>query len=212
MKKILMLIAAAAMAMAATQASAAEAYTAGTHYTKIVPVQVPQDIPQGKVEVTEFFWYGCPHCYDFEPHVEKWLQSKPDNIVFKRVPAIFNKGWVIHAKAYYAAEMLDITDKVHSVIFEKIHKGKQGLGKAEEVAALMAEASGLGQQVILDTINSFAIESKSRQAIQEARLHRLRGVPAMAVNGKYLTSARQAGGYPEMLKVVDALVKQELAK
>ena len=185
------------------------AFELGTHYQNIVPAQVPADVPKGKVEVTEFFWYGCPHCYDFEPHLNDWVNGKPKDVVFKRVPAIFNKGWVIHAKAYYASEMLGITDKTHPVIFQAIHKDKKAMDKATDLAELMAGASGLEKQVILDTINSFAVESKSRKAIQSARLHGLRGVPAIAVNGKFLTSGRQAGDYPTMVKVMDFLVEQE---
>jgi thiol:disulfide interchange protein DsbA len=206
MKKILL----AGLSLAFTlQAQAAPALESGTQYQNIVPAQTPKDLPIGKVEVTEFFWYGCSHCYDFEPHLNDWVNNKPKNVVFKRIPAIFNKGWVIHAKAYYAAEMLGITDKTHPAIFLAIHKDKNSLSTSGDLAELMSQASGVEKQIILDTINSFAVETKSRQAIQAGRLHGLRGVPAVAVNGKFLTSGRQAGDYPTMVKVMDFLVAKE---
>lgn len=208
MKKIFALLAGLSLVFTA-HSQEAPAFELGTQYQNIVPAQAQKDLPEGKVEVTEFFWYGCPHCYDFEPHLNDWVNNKPDNVVFKRVPAIFNKGWVIHAKAYYAAEMLGITDKTHPAIFVAIHKDKKSLDKSADLAELMAKASGLEQQLILDTINSFAVETKSRQAIQAGRLHGLRGVPAVAVNGKFLTSGRQAGDYPTMVKVMEFLVEQE---
>ena len=208
MKKILVLLAGLGLAFS-VQSQESPAFELGTHYQKIVPAQTPVGISAGKVEVTEFFWYGCPHCYDFEPHLNDWLNKKPKNVIFKRVPAIFNKGWVIHAKAYYAGEILGITDKTHPAIFLAIHKDKKALDKAADIAELMAQASGLEKQVILDTINSFAVESKSRKAIQAARLHGLRGVPAVAVNGQFLTSGRQAGDYPNMTRIMDFLVAKE---
>lgn len=208
MKKILILLATLGFTVV-VQAQNAPAFESGVQYQKIVPAQTPKDLPKGKVEVIEFFWYGCSHCYDFEPHLNRWLKSKPKNVVFKRVPAIFNKSWVIHAKAYYAAEILGITNKVHPAIFSAIHKDKQTLNNSAELAVLMAQVSGLDKQIIVDTMNSFAVESKSRQAIQAARLHGLRGVPGVVVNGKFLTSGRHAGSYPTMLKVMDFLVEQE---
>ena len=208
MKKIFILLVGLGLAFSA-QSQEPLAFEVGTHYQKIVPAQTPVDVPAGKVEVTEFFWYGCPHCYDFEPHLNGWINEKPKNVIFKRVPAIFNKGWVIHAKAYYASEILGITDKTHPAIFDAIHKDKKAMDKAVDLAELMARVSGLEKQDVLDTINSFAVESKSRKAIQAARLHGLRGVPAVAVNGRFLTSGRQTGDYPTMTKVMDFLVKQE---
>lgn len=208
MKKIFTLLAGLSLAFA-VQSQDAPAFESGTQYQNIVPAQTPEDLPQGKIEIIEFFWYGCPHCYDFEPHLNNWVNNKPKNVVFKRIPAIFNKGWVIHAKAYYAAQMLGITDKTHPVIFSAMHKDKQSLDKSEDLAVLMAAASGVEQQVIMDTINSFAVETKSRQAIQAGRLHGLRGVPAITVNGKYLTSKSHAGTYPAVLQVIDFLVDKE---
>ena len=206
MKKILL----AGLYLAFTlQVQAAPAFELGTQYQNIVPAQIPKDLPTGKVEVTEFFWYGCSHCYDFEPHLNDWVNNKPKNVVFKRIPAIFNKGWVIHAKAYYAAEMLGITDKTHPAIFSAIHKDKKSLSTSGDLAELMSQVSGVEKQTILDTINSFAVETKSRQAIQAGRLHGLRGVPAITVNGKFLTSGRQAGDYPTMIKVMDFLISKE---
>lgn len=201
------------LALVASNVSLADAsFQGGKHYSPIIPAQAPRDLPEGKVLVTEFFWYGCPHCYDFEPTLKEWLKTKPENVVFQRIPAIFNKGWVIHAKAYYTAEMLGIVDKVHQPIFDAIHKDKKSLRTAEAITAFMAEKSGVDQKVLLETINSFAVETQSRQAIRAGRLHGLRGVPAVTVNGRYLTSARQAGSHSAMTDVMNFLVTKETAR
>ena len=210
MKKIFVLLFGLSLAITSLHSLAAtERFEEGSQYRKIVPALTSQGLQKGKVEVIEFFWYGCPHCHSFEPHLNKWLENKPENVSFQRIPAIFNKAWVIHAKAFYTAEMLGITDKVHLAIFDAIHNKKKGLNKASEIVQFMAKVSGLDKQVISDTLGSFAIETKSRQAIQAARLHSLRGVPAVTINGKYLTSGRLAGDYPVMLEVIDFLIAKE---
>lgn len=208
MKKLLAIATVALISLTSTAAMATERFELGTHYVSITPEQ-PTSVAEGKVEVIEFFWYGCPHCYEFEPHLNKWKKALPANVEFKRIPAIFNKGWVIHAKAYFTAEMLGILDKVHQPIFDAIHKEKKTLDSAEAIATLMAEHSGMAKEKILNSLNSFAIETKSRKAIQTARLHGLRGVPAVSINGKYSTSGRYAGNYDNMIEVMNFLIRKE---
>lgn len=181
-------------------------------YYPIVPPQSAKDIGAGKIEVIEFFWYGCSHCYNFEPALKAWLKDKPSNVVFRRVPAIFRKSMLIHAKAYLTAEMLGITEKVHPVIFDTIHKGKRALDTTQEISKLMADTSGLPLQDVIDTMNSFAIESQARQAIQMSRLYGLRGVPSMAVDGKVMVTGRTAGSLDAIPGVVDDLIKQIAAQ
>ena len=105
--------------------AAAEDYTEGTDYERVSPPIATDET--GKVEVYEFFWYGCPHCYRFEPYLQKWLENKPDNVEFIRIPAIFNSPrWEVHARAYYTAEILEVQDRIHGPLFSAIHDGTQG--------------------------------------------------------------------------------------
>jgi len=211
MKKLLIALTAFGMILGCSSATAIERYQSGTHYLSVVPAQTTT-AKKGKVEVIEFFWYGCPHCYQFEPTLHKWIENKPENVVFKRIPAIFRAGWDVHAKAYYAAEALGITDKVHQAIFDEIHKSKKALDKPETIAAFMASKSGVEKQVILDTMLSFSIEAKARKAQQAARQYGLRGVPAIAVAGKYMTSATQTGSNQGMIDVTNFLISKEANK
>ncbi|MGM0564660.1 MAG: thiol:disulfide interchange protein DsbA/DsbL [Pseudomonadota bacterium] len=194
-----------------THAESMDRFKSGEDYVPISPAAETQ-APEGEVEVVEFFWYGCPHCYQFEPKLNEWVENKPDNVSFRRVPAIFNQNWAIHAKAYFAADMLGITDQVHDAIFEAIHKDNKRLNSADSLAAFMAEKSGVAEEKILKTINSFAVETRSRKAVQEVREHGLRGVPALSVAGKHHTSGRYAGSNEKMIQVLDFLIAKESAE
>lgn len=198
----------AAQLSSAAFAEGMERFQVNEHYMPIQPVAATE-APDGKIEVVEFFWYGCPHCFNFEPALNAWIDSKPDNVSFRRVPAIFNAQWAVHAKAYFAAEMLGITEQVHDAIFDAMHEQGKSLNSPESLAAFMAKKSGLEEKKILNTINSFAVETKSRKAVQTVRAHGLRGVPALSVAGKYHTSGRYAGGNQGMIDVLNFLIAKE---
>ncbi|RMG51350.1 MAG: thiol:disulfide interchange protein DsbA/DsbL, partial [Gammaproteobacteria bacterium] len=108
--RALKLFSALALLLLAAAPLQAEEFDPGIDYT-VLPQPIPTDVPKGKVEVAEFFWYGCPHCYRFEPHVQKWLKHKPEAAAFVRIPASLNPSWRPHAEAYYAAQTLGVTDK-----------------------------------------------------------------------------------------------------
>ena len=106
-------------------------------YTAITPAQPTQTA--GKIEVLEIFWYGCPHCYAFEPYLQQWLSRKPDNVEFRLMPGILNNNWVPHAKAYYVAEKLGILDKIHQQLFDAIHKDKRNIFSDDDVKEFFIE-------------------------------------------------------------------------
>ena len=176
-------------------------------YQEIVPAQ-PTQAPAGKIEVVEVFWYGCPHCYHFEPYLEKWLQTKPDDVVFRRVPGVLNQSWLPHAKAYFTAEKLGILDKIHRPLFDAIHKDRKPIFTEDQLRDFFAEF-GVDPDEFTKIYNSDEVETKTKQAFFLARGYRLTGVPSMIVNGKYLTSGTLTGSYENMLKVVDDLIKKE---
>jgi len=161
-----------------------------------------------KIEVVEMFWYGCPHCYAFEPVLNEWKAHLPKDVAFIRVPAIFNPKWEFTARIYYTADVLGVLDKMHEHIFDAIHKQHRPLASEPEVAALF-EQYGVSKQEFDNTFNSFAVNSKLNWARHLTKAYGIDGVPTMIVDGKYRTSASLAGGHEEVLKVVDGLIARE---
>jgi len=167
-------------------------------------------VSEDKIEVLELFWYGCPHCYHLETELDTWLKNKPDDVVFIRLPAILGPSWELHARAFYTAELLGVTDKIHKPLFDRIHKEKKPIRNLQQLKEFFT-AQGVSEQEFDDTYKSFAVITKTNRARQAASLYGISGVPALVVNGKYRTSAREAGGNKEMLDVVDFLVGRERA-
>lgn len=187
-------------------ANAEPTYKEGEHYKRITPEVATH--ADGKIEVVEVFWYGCHHCFTFEPHIAKWLKSKPDNVVFRRVPGVFASNWVPHARAFYTAEILNVTDKIHAPLFDAIHEQKQKIGDEDSLARFFV-AHGVPEKDFREAYNSFSVDTKTRQATVASKEYAITGVPAMIVNGRFRTSARLAGTYEELLKVIDFLVDKQ---
>ncbi|MCC7410677.1 MAG: thiol:disulfide interchange protein DsbA/DsbL [Gammaproteobacteria bacterium] len=186
----------------------------GVNYERIDPPQTTQ-AADGKVEVVEVFWYGCPHCYDFEPFVSAWRARLPADVDFRRVPGVFRSDWVPGAKAYYVASELGIVDAIHKPLFDAIHRDKRRLFDEESLAEFFAE-QGVAKAEFEKAWNSFAVDSKVRQALALARGYGIGGVPSMIVAGKYRTSASMVDSpaslddaYEGLLKIVDYLVDKE---
>jgi len=186
----------------------AEAYEEGKHYKRI---DQPKTNDSDKVEVLEFFWYGCPHCYSFEPYLNKWKQNKPGNVEFVRVPATFQPLWVLHARAYYALQMLDAGEKTHIKFFSEIHNKKNYM-KTIDALTEFVQQYGVERSEFIDAMNSFTVENNVRKATKLVDGYKLNGVPAVAVNGKYLISASMAGSYDNMIKIMNYLIEKEAAK
>ncbi len=175
-------------------------------YETISPAQPTQN--QDKIEIIEFFWYGCPHCYSLEPLMEKWLKTLPDNVEFIRQPAVFNDVWGKHAKAYFVAEALGVVDKVHADLFDEIQNKKQKLTSEDDLAKFFV-AHGVDETKFREAYNSFLVDSKLRQAKAMGPRYGLTGVPAIIINGKYKTTGVLAKSHENMIKVMDQLIKQE---
>lgn len=162
---------------------------------------------KSKIEVMELFWYGCGHCYALEPHIEKWKKSLPSNVKFIKVPAIFNRGWEFHAKVFYAMQALDILDEAHDDFFKEIHvKGKR-MGTVPQVVAFMKKY-GKTEKEVTDALNSFAVDSKVRNAKMISYSSTAEGVPAMLVDGKYITDVGMSGSADKLFEVVNGLAKK----
>ncbi len=179
-----------------------------TGYELVTPAQPTRDAK--KVEVIEFFWYGCPHCFDFEPTLAKWVKALPKNVEFIRQPAVFSDLWGKHAKAYYTAEALGVVDKVHQDFFDAIQIKKEHLETEEQLAKFFA-AHGVNDADFKAAYSSFLVDTKVRQASQLAAKYGISGVPAIVINGKYKTSGPVAGSHEKMIEVMNRLIEQESA-
>lgn len=185
-------------------ANAAEPFVAGKDYTVLSnPGKVEKP---GMIEVREFFWYGCPHCYRLEPYVASWLASKPANINFVRSPAAMNPVWEQNARGYYAVELMGLTNKVHKPLFDAIHQKNQRLFDQKSLANFY-QGYGVDSNKFNAMFKSFAVSGKIAQSKQLAQAYQLDGVPALVVNGKYVVK----GEDQKVIQVVNYLINRERA-
>ena len=208
MRKLLTFLAAVALAgsLSAEQTSPATNTDIEGLYARIDP---PQATKTGeKVEVLEMFFYGCPHCFQFQPVIEDWESLMPDYVELRRMPAVFRESWVPLAKAYYVAEVLGILDQTHMPLFEAIHIQKQKLNSKEALAKFF-EQFGVDNETFSKTYDSFAVDSMVRNSMVMQEKFGLEGVPAVVVNGKYRTSGSMAGTYRRLTEVVATLAERE---
>lgn len=187
-------------------AGAAQARSAEDAYTSIKPVQ-PTQSPD-KIEMVEVFWYGCSHCYRFEPHLEKWRKNLPEDVVFRRVPGVLNKDWIPHARAYFAAEKMGVVDKMHTPLFKALHVSKRRLYTRKSLIGFVNKL-GLDGDEFAKHYDSNETDVKMKQAFLLARNAKITGVPSMIVNGKYLVSASSAGSFKRMIETMDYLADLE---
>ena len=170
---------------------------------RILPVAQPVDT-KGKVEVIEFFWYGCPHCYDFEPELSAWVKRQPKDVVFKRVPVAFRDDFLPHSQMYYALESMGKADALNEKVMYAMHKENKRLLTETEIADWVA-SQGVDRNTFLATYRSFAVVSKARAANQLTEAYRIDGVPTIVMQGKYVTSPSIAGSKAKAIAVMDYL-------
>ncbi len=205
MKKLLILVLLVFSSMAI---ASAKQYKAGVDYTKI---ESPQPTHSGKkIEVIEFFWYGCPHCFHFEPYISQWNKTKSKNVAFVRIPAVFRPGWKVQARAYYALQQMGVIESVHDKIFDEIHKHRNPLDTVTGIADFVAK-QGVNRAKFIQEYNSFAVDGLVRKAVEELAAYKINGVPTVVVNGKYMLSGRLAGTYEKLIKILNYLIKKESA-
>jgi len=197
------------LALFALPVGAFAGITEGVEYTRI-PIAVPVETGK-KIEVREFFWYGCPHCFALEPTLEHWVKTMPKNAQFVRTPAVLNERWAVHARAYYAFEMLGITNRMHSELFNALHIDKKPLNDAESLAAFVAEHGG-DRKAFLDAYNSFGMQQTISRAAELARAYGIDSVPVLYVDGKYMTNASLAGGFDKIPEILNELIRKAAAE
>ena len=198
------LLSGAAVAFCFAATAHAQTFIEGTHYTRLdTPVQVR--VPEGKIEVREFFWYGCPHCFKLEPYINKW--EKPENVEFVTTPAVLGKNWVAHAYAYYALEALGKLDELHTVLFHALHTEKRRLLTIGQLAELF-EHHGIKRAKFEEAVKSFLVDTQVKRAENLGKSYSISGVPTFVIGGKYKTSPSMTGDYETFFKVVDFLIGQ----
>lgn len=178
----------------------------GTHFLRLKE-PAPVSAPAGKVDVVEFFWYGCPACNALEPTLEPWTKRLKPDVSFRRVPVAFGAVHESHQRLFYTLEAMGQLEALHARVFAAIHNGQQRLDKeADQVA--FAKSQGVDPGKFTETANSFSVQTRMRQAKQLAQSYRIEGVPTLGVQGRFVTSVAMAGDAARALAVVDYLVAQ----
>ncbi len=199
----------ALLSMISGSAMAQNSFVVGKDFELVSPA-VKTSQPD-KVVVTEMFWYGCPHCFRFEPYVERWSANLPENVVFEQVPSSLNPSWTEHARAYYSFQLMGALDKTHRQFFDALHLKRQRLTNVDTIAAFVAE-QGLDEKLFREYYYSFPVETQVRKNMGKEKRYGNSGVPAVIVNGKYLVSGSLAGSNERMIEIIDFLVARELAQ
>jgi thiol:disulfide interchange protein DsbA len=179
---------------------------AGRNYTVLDPA-LPVESAD-KIEVLEFFWYGCPHCYNLQPYMEKWVKTLPADVQLRRVPAIFNQRWARDAYTFYAFEALGVLEKVHRPFFDAIHRDRLQSDNKEAMHEWLRK-EGIDPKKFDEAVASFGVQSKVRRAQQLTVGYRIDGTPSLAVNGRYRISADQASSQEDMLATASYLIELE---
>jgi thiol:disulfide interchange protein DsbA len=192
----------------------------GTDY-RVLPQTQPTD-SGSKVEVTEFFWYSCPHCAAFDPSLSAWVRKQGDKIVFKQVPVAFRESFVPQQKMYYALEAMGLAGAMNPKIFRAIHVDRQVVDTDATIMDFIGKQPGIDKKAFADLYNSFGTQTKVRRAAQLQESYKVDGVPMIAIGGRYITSPSIAGAtmanQPETmqqaasLQVMDALVLKAAAE
>lgn len=183
----------------------AEEFQLGQHYGEIYPVPAPRS--GDEVQVEEFFMYLCPHCYHFEPALEKWLEEKPDNIIFSQVPAMFGALPNLHAKMFYALEAIGEKERLHAKIFAEIHDKGNRLPDRDAIDAFL-EKEGVDIAKFREAMNSFGLSAKTNRAYSAMRTYGIRSVPTIVVDGRYRTG--NVSSQEQRIEVVKFLVDKVL--
>jgi len=182
----------------------AQQIQAGREYTRLSP---PRPVTTGsRIEVIEFFYYGCPICYEFQPYFSRWMFQAPDDVVLRRVPALSSENWEPFAKLFYSLELVGELNRLHWPVYDNFHFDGMKLND-EKVMLDWIVRNGLDRQKFLAAYNSDEVRDRLNRSRELMKTYDVRGVPSIIVDGKFQTSARLAGGTRQLAQVLDQLVK-----
>jgi thiol:disulfide interchange protein DsbA len=184
-------------------------FVAGQHYRVLNPAQ-PTNVAPGRVEVVDVFWYGCGGCYVMFPHMERWKASKPEAAEYVQLPAILNPGWQPHGRLFFATRALGIQEPTHDQVFREVHENRNPLDDLDTMIEFLGRFDVAAEDARA-ALRSFAVAAELRNADARVRSYRLTGVPAVVINGKYVTRVDAAGGFDALLDLINYLVELEAA-
>jgi thiol:disulfide interchange protein DsbA len=202
---------------AATTLSGPTLWQEGVNYTRLVPAQ-PTDAPAGQVEVLEFFWYGCPHCYALEPTIEAWVKTKPAYVTFTRVPVLWNEGDRSLGRLYYTVQGLGKIDEMHSAIFKEIHVNNDPLigsdpentAEAERMQVVFAKRFGISEQAFRSKFeHDMGVDTAMQHADELIERYRVSSVPDFVINGKFIADVASAGSPEKLISLLNDLTAAE---
>src|SRR6478609_4777173 len=197
-----------AMAMLASGSAFAQ-LTEGKNYARITN---PQPVETGKkIEVIEFFSYGCPHCAELEPHLDAWLAKLPQDVAFRRVPVMFQQRWTPLAKIYYTLDALGVESKLSPDVFKAIHGQNVALWDDDKFYDWVA-TKGVDRNKAKEVFTSFAVDGKMKRAMQLAQQYNIQSVPTVVVDGKFVTSSDRVGTHAQLPAAIDELVNKARAE
>ncbi|PQV46658.1 thiol:disulfide interchange protein DsbA/DsbL [Paraburkholderia sp. BL21I4N1] len=192
-----------------TAHASTSAPVAGKEYTVLSTPQ-PVDAP-GKIVVTEFMWYGCPHCAEFDPYLEAWVKKQGPDVVFQRVPVAFRDDFVPHSRMFHALDALGLASRLTPVVFNEIYVKKDYLLTPDSQAAFLA-TQGVDKAKYLQAYNSFSTQSALQRDTRLIKDYQVNATPTLAVQGKYLTGPASTESLPGTIQVLDYLVASVRAK
>jgi thiol:disulfide interchange protein DsbA len=206
MRRLILAAVTSALALMSSTLLGAQ-YEEGVHYQVLDP-QAPLSTSGEGIEVSEYFSYGCGHCFQFDPVLNAWLDKQPEDVNFDRTPAVWNDYYGNLAQTYYTLKAMDVLESLHVAVFEAIHIQRKNLSKPGVMADFLDEA-GVDPGAFAKVFNSFGVRMSLQQADARGRAYRASGVPTLIVNGKYRIETRGAGSVQEMLKVAEFLIQLE---
>ena len=175
---------------------------------KYVQISTEKQQESKDIIVYEFFWYGCPHCFNLEPTMDRIEADLENDTKVMKIPVALRESWVAHAKLYYALEQMEKTDDMHNLIFEEIHIENNRLATEEQIVTFL-EKHGIDTVEFLEKFNSFGTEARIKKSSNLARKYQINSVPTIIVNGRYLTSGSYVSSYDELYSVVNLLIERE---
>ena len=176
------------------------------------PLTTPQAVETGaKIEVIEFFWYGCSHCFDLEPFLKKWVATLPKDVEFRHLPAVPTERWLPNARTYYTLESLNLLERLHGEVFDAIHIDRVNFND-EKIQLEWMEKKGVDKRKFAEAWKSFSVQGKTKRAVQLTQAYGVNGVPTLVVDGKYMTSVSMTGSPESLMKALDELIAKARAE
>jgi len=175
---------------------------------KYVQISTEKQQESKSIIIYEFFWYGCPHCYNLEPTMERIEADLDKDTKIVKLPVALRDSWIPHAKLYYALQQMGKIDKVHNLIFEEIHLEDNRLNTEQQMVDFLGK-HGIDTNKFMEKYNSFGTEARIKKASNLAKKYQINSVPTIIVNGKYLTSGSYVSSYDELYSVINLLIERE---